>query len=252
MARSRRRRRARTTAVAALALAVTGGTIVTITQFGGRHEWPPAVPVSPQPAITPAPTVSASRPARRASAPPSVSASAPPSGATAPAKPATSRTTSGPSAIDVRKVDWNNATIRLAAPAGDDDCLTGKLRFHAGKAGGPDGAHVKIGTSYTGGPATFGDLTDDGRPEAILYGGCFVEEDSGDSSGQVLVVDGSSGTLTGTWIGPVAQVIDDVEIANRLLTVTVTVKYSDPEVTQKRVYRWTGTRYTQVSGPTSP
>ncbi|MFI7540983.1 hypothetical protein [Actinoplanes sp. NPDC049599] len=108
----------------------------------------------------------------------------------------------------------------------------------------------EIRGSYRDGPATYGDLDGDGRAEAVVHVSCWAAGgDSGDSSGQLLVVNGRSGSLRGMgYVGPLAQVYGSLRISEGRLRVTVTRKYSD--VRQVRTYEWDGRRFTQVDGPT--
>jgi hypothetical protein len=108
-----------------------------------------------------------------------------------------------------------------------------------------------IRSSYDDGRPTFGDLDGDGRAEAVVYVSCLAAGgDSGDSSGQLLVVNGRTGSLAAMgYVGPLAQVYGKVRISGQRLEVTVTQKYTD--VRQERTYRWNGRRFVQVAGPTA-
>ncbi|MER7586072.1 hypothetical protein ABTW72_00860 [Micromonospora sp. NPDC127501] len=146
----------------------------------------------------------------------------------------------------MRGVDWANATITMTASTGDE-CLTGRIRFVDGRGGkSGDAPHIRIAPSYHDDrAATFGDLNGDGRDEAVVYGSCLAGPGDEDGSGQVLVVTGRSGQLVGSWVGPVAEVVNDVKVAGGRLVISSTKKYADPEVPVERTYRWTGIRYVQ-------
>ncbi|MET7668938.1 hypothetical protein [Micromonospora luteifusca] len=196
----------------------------------------PSVSVSPAPAPPPTPaTTSPSTPPD----PPARSRSASPNGTP-------SGTGSAPTPVSVRGVAWANATITMTASTGDE-CLTGRIRFVDGRGGrSGDAPHIRISPSYRdGGAATFGDLNGDGRDEAVVYGSCLAGFGDEDASGQVLVVTGRSGQLVGSWVGPVAEVVNDVKITSGGLVISSTEKYAEPEVPVDRSYRWTGTRYVQ-------
>ena len=192
---------------------------------------------------TPGPAPIAFSPPPPASAAPTVlagaAASAAPSGA-------------APVPVDVRRVDWANATIRMPARGDDRDCPTGSTTLTDGRwdSSGEQGPG-SIRGSYDDGRPTFGDLDGDGRAEAVVYVSCLAAGgDSGDSSGQLLVVNGRTGSLAAMgYVGPLAQVYGKVRISGQRLEVTVTQKYTD--VRQERTYRWNGRRFVQVAGPTA-
>ncbi len=238
VATARRRTRNRAVLAAAAVLAVSLGGVVTASRRLGMDENPPVVTPSPAPTSAPSRT-------------PSPPSAGPPS-STPPSSLPPGRSSGGPSPVDVRAVDWANTTIRFPEARADDDCLTGKVAIVDG-VGGPEGdqPHIRVRSAYDDGGATFGDLNGDGRADAVVYASCAGGLGDEDASGQVLVVTGRTGQLVAHWVGPVAMVIKDTTIAGGRLTITFTVKYSDPEVTQERAYRWNGTRFAQVSGPTS-
>ena len=242
VAKARRRTRNRAVLAAAAVLAVSLGGAATATRLTlGTDESPPVTGTSPTSTSTPSRTPS----------PPSAS---PPSSAPSSTAPGGTpdRTSTGPSPINVRTVDWENTTIRFPAARDDDDCLTGKVKIVDG-VGGTEGdqPHIRVRAAYDEGPATFGDLTGDGRADAVVYASCPGGLGDEDASGQVLVVTGRTGELVASWVGPVAMVIEDTAIAGGRLTIRFRTKYIDPEVTQERTYRWNGTRFAQVGGPTA-
>jgi hypothetical protein len=242
VAKARRRTRNRVVlAAAAVMVVVLGGAAAASTLTRGTDENPPVTGQSPTPTSTPSSTTG----------PPSTSppSSAPPS---TPPSSAPDRTSSGPSPINVRTVDWENTTIRFPTARDDDDCLTGQVKIVDGVGGSEgDQPHIRVRAAYDDGRATFGDLNGDGRADAVVYASCPGGLGDEDASGQVLVVTGRTGQLVAHWVGPVAMVIEDTTIAGGRLTITFTTKYIDPEVTQERTYRWNGTRFVQVAGPTA-
>ncbi|MGA4727551.1 hypothetical protein ACWEOS_25990 [Micromonospora taraxaci] len=242
----RRARRRTTTKVVlsfAAVVAVTAGSMAAVTGFGPDPDrdppvigptGTPSVSVSPTPSPPPTPSMTS----------PSTPPGSPDRSRTASPNSTPSGTDSGPKPVSVRGVDWANATITMTASSGDD-CLTGRIRFVDGRGGKPgDAPHIQVSPSYGGGGApTYGDLNGDGRDEAVVYGACLAGSGDEDASGQVLVVTGRTGQLVGSWVGPVAEVVDDVKITGARLVITSTKKYADASV--DRTYRWTGTRYAQ-------
>lgn len=192
-----------------------------------------------------------------ADSPAPVTFSTPPPASAAPtvlsgAAVATSTAPSGAAPVDVRRVDWASATIRMPKLRDDKDCPVGPITLTEGRwdSSGRQGPGEILG-SYADGAPTYGDLDGDGRAEAVVYVTCLAAGgDSGDSSGQLLVVNGRTGSLTGMgYVGPLAQVYGRLRISGKRLTVTVTQKYTD--VRQERTYRWDGRRFAQVAGPTA-
>ena len=177
---------------------------------------------------------------------------APPASAAQTEISGTPRPAGGSAPVDLRRVDWAGATIRMPDRRDDKDCPLGSITLNAGKwkESGKQGPG-EIRGSYQDGAPTYGDLDGDGRAEAVVYVSCWAAGgDSGDSSGQLLVVNGSSGSLVGMgYVGPLAQVYGALRVGEGRLRVTVTQKYS--EVRQVRSYRWDGRRFVQVGGPTA-
>lgn len=233
--RARRRTTTKMVLSFAAVVAVAAGGVVAITGISTHPDRnQPATDPSPAPssAIAPSapPTTSPS-----ASSDPSRSRSASPNGTGSAAAP-----------VSVHGVDWENTTITISASTGDE-CLTGRIRIVNGVGGvSGDAPHLRISPGYDSSAATYGDLDGDGRDEAAVWGSCLAGAGDEDASGQILVVTGRSGRLAGSWVGPVAEVINDVEITGGRLTITSTKKYADPEVPVERTYRWTGTRYVRA------
>jgi len=225
VARRRTRRRAGTLAVAALALAGLGGGALAVAGRG------------PDRTPRPAPTGIASSPPA-----PSASAATTPS-VTAPASTAASTR----SAPDIRAVDWGHVTVVLPSNPEDPDCPAGRITT--------DGEWTVVGGKkfYSGGAAlAFGDLTGDGSAEAVLSVSCTANSDldSGDGSGQLLVVTWRDGTWTGLgYVGPLGQNYPAARVAGQRLTATIEQRYGSAR--QDRAYRWNGQRFVQVGGPTA-
>ncbi len=247
--RARRRSRNRVgSAVAAAVVLVVGGVVVAARPADRSR---PDHPVDP-------PAVSATATATDAPAPspPSPGTDAP--GTNTPGTTSTrppTRTESPPRStppIDLREAKWNDFVIRLPSARDDKDCPVGRTEVSDGEwpESGAKGPGV-IRTSYSGDGPVFGDLDGDGRAEAVLYVACFAAGgDSGDSSGQLIVVTARGSQRMGLgYAGPLAVVYDDVRVTGGRLVVTVTDKYWRER--QKRTYRWDGSRFVQTAGPTA-
>ncbi|MEH1167366.1 hypothetical protein V6V47_18470 [Micromonospora sp. CPCC 205539] len=236
----RARRRATTKMALSLAavVAVAAGGVAAINAIQPDADRSPPIigPPSPSetaPAPPPSPTPSAT------TSPPAP----PPSSGSRSSSPKGTPTGTGSAVapLSVRGVDWENTTITISASTGDT-CLTGRIRFVDGIGGTPgDAPHIAIRSAYDDGAATFGDLNGDGRDEAVVWASCMAGAGDEDGSGQLLVVTGRSGRLVGSWVGTVAEVVDDIKITDERLTIASTKKYTENSV--ERTYRWTGTRY---------
>jgi hypothetical protein len=242
--RAGRRRRNHVVLAAAAAVVLVLGGVVVATRTVDRAG--PDQPVDP-------PTV-ATTTADPAPEPTTPSPSAPPAGTTPPSRPPQS-TTSQPSSappLDLREVGWNDYTVRLPSARDDEDCPVGRTKLTDGKwpESGDQGPGT-IRTSYQGTDPVFGDLDGDGRAETVRYVACFAAGgDSGDSSGQLIVITARGDQRVGLgYVGPLAAVYDDVRVTGGRLVVSVTAKYSDEQ--QKRTYRWDGSAFVQIAGPTA-
>ena len=142
--------------------------------------------------------------------------------------------------------------MRLPADRDDKDCPVGRTDLTDGEwpESGDQGPGA-ISTSYDGSGPVFGDLNGDGRAEAVRFVRCFAAGgDSGDSSGQLIVITARGSQRVGLgYAGPLAAVYDDVRVTGGKLVVTVTDKYWQEQ--QKRTYRWTGSAFVQIGGPTA-
>jgi hypothetical protein len=223
-ARRRRRRRLAGAVAAVVAVALSAIGFAVVANGGGRGD------VTPPPAESPT-SASASQ-----SAPPPVS---------------TPPTSSGPRSEgraepDIRSVDWRHATIVLPANPDDPGCPVGPVTT--------DGETTQVGDRRfivrpTG---AVGDLTGDGEPEAVVVTHCIKGEDSGDASGQLLVITRRDGQWRGlAYVGPAGENYQGATVSGNRLTATIQPRYGDRSISQQRVYRWNGTTFVQVAGPTA-
>jgi hypothetical protein len=224
--RRRGRRQVTTTTVAAASLAITIGAALA---FG------PGDRDNPTPVDTTRPPVS-------------VAPSAPPTGASptpsqAPAAPPPTTSTAPP--LDIRKTNLAKATIALPRHPTNEFCPTGTIDVRKYE-------RFKLGEQVE----AYGDLDGDGSPEAAIRVGCEGPGDSGDGAGQLLVVAVRGQSLVGLgYVGPEGFNYTDIRITAGRLRFALTDRYpEDPELppaTQQRAYRWNGSTFTQVSGPTA-
>lgn len=244
VARARRRSRNRVmlTAAAAVTLVLGGVVIATrpVDRAGPDHPVNPPTVATTAPDPAPAPTTPATPSPTTPSSRPPVSTSQP-----------SSSPSSSPPPLDLREVGWNDFVVRLPAKRDDKDCPVGRTELNDGEWPESDGhGPGTIRASYNGGPV-FGDLDGDGRAEAVRYVACFAAGgDSGDSSGQLIVITARGNLRVGLgYAGPLAMVYDDVRVTGGKLVVTVTDKYWHEQ--QKRTYRWDGSAFVQIGGPTA-
>jgi len=146
----------------------------------------------------------------------------------------------------ITQIDWGNATITVPAHQG---CPSGRLRFNGGSTTGT-WPRIVLGLPPDG-TVTYGDLTGDGRPEAILDGTCLGgPEDSGDGQGQLLVVTrGGSGSLSALgWVGPRGGVYPGFWIEDGKVVADVH-EWHTPwgySLGAALSYRWQGNRFVEV------
>jgi hypothetical protein len=118
----------------------------------------------------------------------------------------------------ITQVDWNGRIVIDIPPR--DGCPSGPREFTGGSFGGPDGPFpgVLLSVPVGGGQiGAYGDVTGDGRAEALIDAKCFSSPE-GIASGhgwQLLAVARSDdGTLTGLgWVGPFNADIQSVWVA---------------------------------------
>lgn len=216
------RRRVRRTAAAALAaaavlaLAVGGVSVVR-----GSATPPPSDPAS---TVTPSPSPS-----------PRVSRSVPPWPEPKVGDP-------------IGATDWDNAAIALPR---HDGCPSGAVTFQrrGEELSGPSSwPRVVLDADSV----AYGDLTGDGRPEAIMSALCRRSaEDSGDGEGQLLVVAREADGLRAlAWVGPRGALFVGQWVAGGHLYVDVHPWYQDwgYSLGAAQVYRWTGSAFAAVDG----
>jgi len=146
-------------------------------------------------------------------------------------------------------VSWAGETILLPDPAGYRSCpARTRVTFPATM----EAVSGDVVIGITGTVAT-GDLTGDGRPEAVVHVYCRLNSEfaSGDGSGHLMVVTRDrDGSFTGlAYVGPEGQDYPKVEVRDGALVATIRQRYG-PE-SQVRTYRWDGTSFRQVAGPTA-
>ena len=99
-----------------------------------------------------------------------------------------------------------------------------------------------------------GDLTGEGRDEAVAYVHCEsrVAQDSGDGSGHLMVISQPArGTFVGlAHVGASGENYEAARVQQGTLVATVKQRYGDG--VQDRTYRWNGTSFDQIGGPTRP
>lgn len=208
----RRRRRNRAVAVAACAAVVLVGAGIAAANVSR-----PADGLQP-----------ADPPSTRRSATPSASESTTPS-----AMPS-----SGAPAVDLQTVNWRDGTVPIPAAPG---CPGGQVVFH-------DGVGAVGGATYTVGAPAYGDVTGDGRRDALIPVECRVI----DAVSAHLVVVSMSGTRLRAVGAITLEYGVDLEAWRAIAgDVVATVRHAATDRTQTRRYRWDGSRFTQIGGPSS-
>jgi hypothetical protein len=143
--------------------------------------------------------------------------------------PSPSPSTRPPAANDpILTVNWSKATIVLPEHRGCPSGTVGlrPVRYFPEATGKAAGRELRVGLD----DVAYGDLTGDGRAEAVLFGTCRQDaEDSGDGQGQLLVVQrGDRGRLTGIgWVGPRGEGITGWWVAGGRLYADVKPHYKD-------------------------
>jgi hypothetical protein len=231
IARRARQRTRRRVVLAAAALAVTmGGAVLFALHRAEPAPVGPAEPTNASPSLTPAPSQGFG------------------SASPGPEQPGgTSTPPAGSATVDIRRVDWRNTTMRLPANRDDPDCPTGRITTKGETTPTSKGSFsVHLAPAY-------GDLTGDGQPEAVLYVACRTVNYETHETGQLMVVTQRAGELVGlAYVGPLDQVYREWKVTRGQLVVTLNQVLADPDTTlQTRTYRWDGTRFVQVAGPTT-
>lgn len=182
-------------------------------------------------------------PGRHQDAPPGASATTAPPTTASPTSPAKSTTP------EPMPTAWGGKTVVLPAAEGYRLCPQGPVTFATGR-------ETVVGSAVIGISETraTGDLNGDGQPEAVVYLYCRINSEfgSGDGSGHLLVITrDSAGMFIGlAHVGPDGEEYPTVRVRDGVLVATIRQRYS-PQVVQERIYRWDGTTFQQVDGPTT-
>jgi hypothetical protein len=140
-------------------------------------------------------------------------------------------------------VDWKRATFVLPP---NPTCPTGRVTTR------DERAIVGDKWLFVGETLSYGDLTGDGSPEAVVAVFCGRgPNDGGDGSGNLLVITWRDGAWTGLgYVGPVGENYPAARVSGQRLIATIQQRYGANTV-QERTYRWDGRRFVQVDGPTT-
>ncbi|MDT5034857.1 MAG: hypothetical protein QOE03_42 [Micromonosporaceae bacterium] len=170
-------------------------------------------------------------------------------GASAKAPTAAAPASSASAPQFITGVDWQNATAVYPAQFNQGYCVDGSVTFRQGTATN-GGNTLKILNAPA---AVYGDLTGDGRPEAVLEGQCTSSEGTGHPD-LVIITQATDGTLrqidfidpndglTGDLSG--AQ-IQSVQVVRGRLVVVIGAENGR---TRTRTYEWNGTAMRTISG----
>lgn len=151
--------------------------------------------------------------------------------------------------LPITDVDWHNATAAFAAPFNNGYCLSGSVTFRQGRATA-NGQTLEI-LDYR--PPVYGDLTGDGRPEAVLEGRCTSGEGTGHPD-LIIVTQATDGTLRQVdFIDPnegmtgelSAARIESVQVTQGRLVVAMPAA---PVQTMTRTYEWNGLAMHRIGG----
>ncbi|MCW6006055.1 hypothetical protein K1W54_15920 [Micromonospora sp. CPCC 205371] len=142
----------------------------------------------------------------------------------------------------IAATDWTKAIIMLPR---HDDCPSGRVRFTSGGDSARSSGWPQAWLEITS--VRYGDVTGDGRPEAILSAGCKQdEEDSGDGQGQLLVVarDGNELRALG-WVGPRGSLYPEYWVEDGVVFADVHPWHDGWPYTlgAAQAYRWTGSAF---------
>jgi hypothetical protein len=175
-----------------------------------------------------------------------------PSGTARPVLPVPTRP-STPVSDPIASVHWAGAgPVSLVVPTHPDpdaDCPSGKQDLWSKRPARYPG--IVSGSAEGQANPVYGDLTGDGRPEAVLHVSCLLsQEDSGDGRGQLLVVTRDpDGTLRGLgWVGPRGAFYPGFWVADGTVYVDAKPWFTDWGYGMGDVlaYRWDGGRFVTV------
>jgi hypothetical protein len=154
----------------------------------------------------------------------------------------------------IAAVDWDGpAPVTMVLPEHPEpaaNCRSGDVDLIVGEVSGPYPI-VMLASPAGADYPVFGDLTGDGRPEAVVWAQClFDPQDSGDGAGQLLVVsrqdDGALRALA--WVGPRGALYPTFWVANGTLFADARPWHNDWGYGMGDVlaYRWNGDRFVTV------
>ena len=147
----------------------------------------------------------------------------------------------------IADVDWSQATIDIPP---QERCPGGEVGLTAtpdgGSVTGPEGGFPQLLLETS--KAVYGDLTGDGRAEAVVEATCIPNEEASlDGEGQLLVVSREpDGRLAGiAWVGPRGAIYQGHWIADEYLYVDAHPWHVDFEWARGVAlrYRWDGTGF---------
>ena len=176
-----------------------------------------------------------------------------------------------PAADTISEVDWNRTELSLP-PNPDNNCPSGKVRMHPrtyprfGTLGEAPATTKNTDVfQILPDPRAYGDLTGDGRPEAVLHVRCATSATGGfmvDEGAQLLVVTlRADHSLAGlAYVGPIHAKYVSASIMDHQLVAKVQYSHVSPEswsysafdVAYSGHYAWNGSAFTQVSGRKAP
>ena len=146
----------------------------------------------------------------------------------------------------ITMVDWANATITVPDR---ERCPTGRLRFRLGSTDGYP--KMSLALSEYGARITYGDLTGDSRPEAVIEAYCIADEEGDHWPGNLLVIERrNDGSLRGVaWVGPAKWgIYRDTWVTDRTLYTEQQWSELDYEFSPgaAAAYRWDGSAFARV------
>jgi hypothetical protein len=146
----------------------------------------------------------------------------------------------------ITQVDWANETITVPPRAA---CPSGQVRLRGGESAGFPKLELLLGLPR---PPVYGDLTGDGRPEAVIEAVCGGTEEEDHTSSQLIVFSRAAGGEQTTlgWVGPVGWgILYGFWIQNdQLFVEPEPMPYGTVPVGTVQAYVWTGGGPRQVAG----
>jgi hypothetical protein len=148
-------------------------------------------------------------------------------------------------------LNFDNATVDVAPNPDVPSCPSGAVHISGQDGQGSGDRRLMIYPD----PTRFGDLTGDGRSEAVVTAGCFPP--GGDQTEQLLVVSSrADGSLAGYWTGAVTRLRDSIVTGGPYLATWITdgVIYADYRphtpgpsfvIGQVHAYQWDGKRFVE-------